>query len=599
MEKIRGLLKPKQAVKVAVIFLLLTVLEIVICWGCSFFVFLILIPVDFLVSSIAVIYEKEILSFLSSAVKKPWFLRACISILFGLLMFHLLTAFWNRQWFISDEAEIFMHGQAIANGQLLYKDTASQHTPIMYYISAVFTLLGATTITGYRLCFYGVIAALWALMYFRYSESRGKIAIVLYPILYVCLIAQLHYPTACILSDQFQGLGMVILLYEFLDFNEKRDLSISSCVMISLAVLISFGAAFVSVFAICVMCITVISIDIWGQVKKKSTLKLAWSELWRRYAKLASIVLAPILLICVFYAITGSLDDCIAWTYTINRTVYSKYLLGEYGTSIIEGFFGGRVRFIELFRINGVTTLLLSQLFVVVLALSYIIYTARKGNGPAIRIVGLMLFVIASATRGLFDFHGLPAIALLCAMSACFIGESLIVAIKKKALPTAIFSLCLVIFVTPYLRDAYPNTRTVTCENDIPVGSPSWYIDKITEDGERVGFATLDCHVMVQGEVVPATVQAGSVPWFWDFAKEEAMAELNSDPPRVFLFSVHHDVWGYKITDYAPELVEFIYTNYTCLSYIDQPTIWVHNSYIDEVNENIRNGSYFANEIDK
>lgn len=597
MDRVKGLLNPKQITKVAAVFVLLTLIEVLVFWGCSFVVFLILVPVSFVAASVAIIYEKEILSFSYKTVREPWFLRACISILFGLLMFHLLTAFWNQPWFVSDEEEIFMHGQAIAYGRLMYKDTAAQHTPIMYYISAVFSLLGVSTVTQFRLCFYGVMAALWALMYYRYSERRGKVVLLLYPILYVCLIAQLNFTTTCILSDQFQGIGMAIFLFEFLEFNERRELNTSNCVMISLAVLISFGTAFVSAFAICVMCITVVALDVWGYFKNEIPVKKAWSELWRRYAKLASIVLAPICVILIFYAITGSLDDCIDWAYTMNRTVYPEYL-GGYGSSIIDGFLGGRVHFVDFLQVESITTTFISELFIVVLALSYICSTAKKGNGSGIRVVGLVLFLIACATRGLFSFHGLSAVALLCAMAACFIGEEFLPLAKKKAVSIAILSLCLIMFVTPYFEYMYPNTKTITCENDKPVGSTGWYLDKMTEDGERVGFSILNCDIMVHGNVVPATSQAGSVPWFWDFAKEQTMAELNSDPPRVFLFSSSHDVWGNAITNYAPELVDFIYSNYVCLSYIDQPLIWVHNSYIDEVNENIRNGSYF-NEVEK
>ncbi len=559
--------------------------------GFSVVWFILFLLLSCVLALLAVAYEKNILNFIRKVQEKPKFLRLCFSILFGLLVFHLLTAFWNQKWFVSDEAEIFMHGQAIANGELLYKDTASQHTPIMYYISAVFSLFGVSTITQFRLCFYGVMAALWALMYYRYSENRSRIAIILYPILYICTIAQLDFATKCILSDQFQGIGMAILFCEFLEFNEKRELSTSNCVMISLSILISFGTAFVSAFAICIMALTVVCLDVWGYIRNKVGIKQTWSDLWRRYLKLASIVLAPMLLICVFYVITGSFDDFIAWAYTINRTTYANYL-GGYGTSIFSGFFGGRIHFMQLFQLNGINTLSFTKLFIFLMAISYVVYVSRKGNGPVIRVLGLVLFMFACATRGLFDFHGLSAIALLCVMSACFIGEGLVPAIKNRALPIAALLCSLAVIVLPYYQNLYPNSKKITSKDDIPIGSAAWYVDKITEDGERVGFSLLNCDIMVHGKVIPATVQAGSVPWFWDFAKEEAMAELNQDAPRVFLFSPTHEVWGHKITDYAPELVEFINNNYTSLDYVNQPTIWVHNSYIEEVNENINSGKY-------
>ncbi len=561
----------------------------------NYILFIILFIINCLLAILYIIYEKHIISYSLATVKKPWFKRLIISAIFACILFRLLSAFWNQYWFVSDEVEIFMHGQAIANGELLYRDTASQHTPIMYYISAIFSLLGVTTITGFRLCFYAVISALWGLMYFRYSERRGKLSVILYPLLYICILAQLDWTATCILSDQFQGIGMAILFFEFLEFNEKRDLNISNCVMISLSVLISFGTAFVAAFAIAIMAATVIALDIWNCIKEKKDIKSAWSELWRRYVKLFSIVLAPIAVLLLFYICTGTLDDLIAWTYTINRTVYTNYT-GGYGSSIINGFLGGRVHYLELLKFTSFNALTFCKLLLILLSIAYIVHLAKKGNGSVIRVVGMLLFMFACATRGLFDFHGLPAVALICSMSACFVGEVLIPSIKGKALPIALTITCSIVMFLPYYQNIFPNRKTISTTNDISVGSTAWYIDKITDDGERVGFSLLNCDLMVLGKVIPATVQAGSVPWFWDFAGEEAMEELNAEPPRVFLFSPGHEVWGHKITDYAPDLVEFIQSNYTCLDYIGQPVIWVHNSYIDEVNQKINDGSYYLSD---
>ena len=566
--------------------------------GFNYVLFIILFLLSCSIAVLTVFYEENVIAFVRKTIKLPWFPRLCASILFGLISFHLLSAFWNQFWFVSDEAEIFMHGQAIANGQLLYRDTASQHTPLMYYISAFFSLMGVTTITGFRLCFYALISALWAIMYYRYSPRRGKLAVVLYPLLYIFFISQLTYAETCILSDQFQGLGMVILFYEFLEFNEKRTLGVSNCIMISLSVLISFGSAFVAAFAICVMALTVVSLDVWGYFKNKTPLKEAWSELWRRYLKLAGIVLAPMALICAFYIISGTMDDFIAWAYTLNRTTYAEYLDG-YGNSIIDGFFGGRVHFIDLLKLNGLNVFNFSKLFLLLMAVAFLISIAKKGNGSLIRVLGLILFAVSCATRGLLDFHGLPALALLCAMSASFVGGELYASVKNKALPLAALCLCLITFAVPYFDLMYTNAAKITFDKDVPVGSTAWYVDKITEDGERVGFSTLNCEVMVLGKVVPATVHAGSVPWFWDFSSEEVMQELNEDPPRVFLFYNTHKVWGYSITEYAPELTEFVNSNYTSLEFVNQSMIWVHNSYIEEVTEKINNGSYFDLEPNK
>ena len=79
--------------------------------------------------------------------------KIIISIVVGVVSFILLMAFWNTEIFISDEEEIFVKGQQIANGQLLYKEIGSQHMPLMYYLSAVMSKMGITTVAGFRLGF--------------------------------------------------------------------------------------------------------------------------------------------------------------------------------------------------------------------------------------------------------------------------------------------------------------------------------------------------------------------------------------------------------------------------------------------------------------
>ena len=510
------------------------------------------------------------------------------AVLFGLATFLLLVPFLNNYVFASDEAEIFMHGQVISHGGLLYVDTASQHMPVMYYLAALFSLFGASTVIGFRFWFFLLNAAIWGLMYYRYAPKRGRLSFCLYPIIYILILPQIDWTAACVLSDGFQGLGMAILLFEFMEFVETKRISISSACMYSLAIFISFGSAFVAAFAIFIMVLLLFVLDIWNSIKERRGFLGYLVHFAKYYIPTILIVLLPFALLLLFYVLTGTLDDFINWAYVLNRTVYVNYV-GGYGSSVLSGFFGGAIYFKDALLYPFGSTAAMIQLFMILCCIGWIIKHLKDGNAPVIRIIGVLLFMIACATRGLFSFHGLPAVAVLSIMTADFLSGYVkkILAFSKKGLLQTTVTVSLVfVLAFPYLIYAGATPLTVL-RNEAPRETTPWYLDVITDKDERVGFSTLECNYMVVADVRPASIQGGSVPWFWDYAGEQAMKELTEAPPRVFLFSVNHEVWGYKIVDYAPELTEFITTNYTPLHEVNQPTLWVLNDYYDEAIQKI------------
>lgn len=509
---------------------------------------------------------------------------------FGFVSFLLLLPFLNNPCFASDEAEIFMHGQVIADGGLLYVDTASQHMPLMYYIAAFFALFGTNTITGFRLWFYLLNASIWGLMYYRYAPKRGKTTLCLYVALYIIALSHMEWTATCILSDQFQGLGMAILMFEFMEFNETRRIPVSNACMYSLAIFISFGSAFVAAFAIFFMVMLIFVLAVWDCIKKKKGFLGTVVHIGKNYWAPILIVLFPFAVLALFYLITGTFDDFINWAYVLNRTVYTNYM-GGYGSDIFMGFFGGAFQYYGLI-LNPFTSMFrFMQLFYFAFAFGWLIKSVKYGNGAVIRVIGILLFMIGCATRGLFDFHGLAAVQVMCVMGAAFLSDYVkaIFEVSKKGILQITVSVFLAFLVLlPYMISAvnvslfYSPDAALRDEN-----SEVWCLDVITEEGERVGFSALSCHHMVLADVRPASIQGGSVPWFWDFAGDTAMKELTEAPPRVFLFSTGHEVWGHKITDYAPELVDFVTSNYTSLEAIGQSGIWVLNDYYAEAVQKI------------
>lgn len=166
-----------------------------------------------------------------------------------LVSFLLMLLYIDQPFFTTDEGDVFLVGSAIAKGQLLYGDVASQHMPVMYYFAAFFALFGVSTVTSFRLCFYGLMACIWGLMYYFYCDKINRKVLAIYPVIYIIMLRYIEMGHA-VLSDQFQGLGMAILFFELLAFERTRELKLSNMIMISFAVFISFGSAFTAIIGV-------------------------------------------------------------------------------------------------------------------------------------------------------------------------------------------------------------------------------------------------------------------------------------------------------------------------------------------------------------
>ncbi len=505
------------------------------------------------------------------------------SLVFSAFIFLMLAAFWNTPIFPSDEAEIYMHGQSIANGKILYKEIASQHMPVMYYIAALFSLLGARTVLGFRIFFFVLTALIYGAIYFFYSKRVSRLGVILFPVIYILTLPGIDYG-ACILSDQYQGIGMAILFLEFICFIKTHELPIGSCVAISLAILISFGSAFVSIFAIFVMFVTVVAFDLSAVGKNRPECNKTAKAVLIKYGRLVGIVLIPLALIAFVILVTGSMKDFYFWAYRVNMDIYPKY--NNYSSSVIQNIFFGFQRFFIYFdslNYSALNATVILRIAIIFLTLVYLIKIS-VGRGFLIKLAGSAIFISACATRGLFDFHGTPAVAVFSLCAAMAVGEFLESHPLQKPATTAIAALVAIVVASPYCARVLPNLFKMDynqCVMAFQGDISAKYIDAITEDGERIGFSTLDCHIPVLSKTIPASNQGGSVPWFWEAGREQAMQELTEDPPRVFLYYSEHVVWGYKMRDYAPELVEFIESNYSPLGR-GTVTVWVLNSYYDE-----------------
>jgi len=509
--------------------------------------------------------------------QKKWLLALLVTA----ATFFMLAVFWNQSYFPSDEEEIFVKGQGLAQGLLLYGDIGTQHMPLMYEIAALFSRLGVSTITGFRLSFYFLMALLWGLMFWRYQPTFGTRAMAAYPVLYILVLPWIDFGS-CILSEQLQGIGMAILLFELLSFQRTNELKTGGCCMISLAIFLSFDSAFVSIFGIFAIGLTVLLMEVRTCRRQKTGVGKGLLYLVKRYWKLILIVALPFAVQLGYFAYTHTLYEFYGWAYQINREIYPKYLNGYAGNALQTllngiGTLGGAFSFST---VNTAALVRLALLFGAVLSLTEL----QRREGDAILTGGILFFLVTCATRGVFSFHGLPVIAVLCALGAvCLPGVG---RICEKSVPRRAAALfCALVFGSAYLAQV-PDLFCLELSSGIEEQSTAWYLDRMTEDGELVGMSTLDYDQLIQAGVLPASVTGGSCPWMWEWGGAQAMEELREQPPRVFLFNEGYSTWDYPLVDYAQELTQLIKDGYTPLSGYGQPTLYLRNDiYLETVQQ--------------
>lgn len=514
--------------------------------------------------------------------------RTKTALLLVLVYFVMLMFYINEPFFESDEGDIYMVGAAIANGRLLYRDITSQHMPVMYYIAAVFSLLGASTITAFRIWFYLLMAVFWGVMYYRYSEHLNKKAVALYPMIYIMMLSRIDLGHT-VLSDQFQGIGMAILLFELLIFEKTRELKAGNMIMISLAVFLSFGSAFVAAFAVFFVALTVIVLELQRFAQMKLGPVKSVCKLFCTYWKLVVYVAAPFVLLLLFFVVTGTLDEFYDWAYLINCTVYPKY--SNYGGSILDSMFGGANSIMAALALpTAGSTINQIVFFAVTASAAYFFVRLQKERKNWILTGGVLLLWIGAATRGYMNFHGTPAVAVVCIMCACALC-GIIDELKKSTIAVSIVALALVCFSAPYIS-LVVNFSPMAALRSFKVAedSHSYVIDLITEDKEVVGLSTLNTNYIFESNTSPTKLNAACV-WIWEFGGKEDLQRCIDNPPRVFVYDPGYAVGGYSIRDYAVELDLFIHENYTDLGPMGYPTLYVRNDYYEEALEIINEDS--------
>lgn len=499
--------------------------------------------------------------------------NACI---FFVCIFILLVGFADNEMFVTDEEEIFAKGLAIANGKLLYKDIISQHMPLMYYFSAFFSLIGVHSVFGYRIAFYVLFAFLGTLVFWRYGKLISYMSIVVYEVGYFSLCAYIGYGS-CVLSEQIQQFGIIILYFEFLLFLKSNRISLKNAIWISCSIVLSFGSAFVSIFPIAVIFVAVM-LRVVSIFKSNEHMR---KDLCKDLGMLFAMIIIPWLIYAIYLFATGTIQDAVYWNYSFNREIYSSYMFelgkGNYGSSVFGTFVLGVQNWFAIWiPDNTLLSLFRFSTILGVFTLLYIGLCIKQRNFYL--GISTILLIFSCATRGIFQFHALPCVALECVIVALYIDY--IMKNQEKKDNKMKYILYMVLTVSSLIVTSKWMNQMGDILNNQPIAqlsekdSTASYVNRLTNEDEEIGFAGCNYDILVEANRIMANNNPAS-PWFWEARGTEIVTLLKEKNPRVIIYQGEQEVWGYKIKDYTMDIQEFLYDGYTKIS----EDLYVRNDY--------------------
>ena len=429
----------------------------------------------------------------------------------------------------TDEVDIYSVGYTISMGGDVYKVNLSQHMPFSYYISAVFSLLGADTVYQYRLCFYALLSLLWTACFFHHRKHLDNLMLLCIPVFFLGQLMPVDLAT-CLLSDHWQGMGLVFILLELLRYEKTRAIPLSSALWISLGIVLSFGTAFVSAYAVFAVFVGVMLLQAWDMLRtprRSEARKALGRQLLREDSRLILLALLPFVVLIGWYALSGNLENFYNGAYRINAEVYSKYI-GGFGsdpggafigcfTSFYRTFVTAVTHLRESFFAYGGTILRYISLFVCCLLL------CRKNVLVALTV---LLTAIMSGVRVFDGFHGMPFFCIgALTMAYCFSACVNAMVLHKKWIRGAVALACSLLMLIPLARKLpylmyFPMRLAFTSETE--VGN---YVQMLTDPEDHIHEISLSgFNLSMSSHRRVDFGAASSVPWMYEVygAKEAA-----------------------------------------------------------------------------
>ncbi len=509
---------------------------------------------------------------------------------------------WMSGIQFADEQDVFYGGYNVVMSGDVYRYYPSQHMPLSYYLAAVGALLGARTVYQFRLFFYAAMTALWGAIWMRNREEQPKAGLFLLPAFYLFSLKHYSYANTMV-SDHWQGIGLVMILCELIRFGREKRITGKTCVFVSLGLLLSFGSAFLSIYAVFAVMVGVTVV----QIREWRARQEARKTIARESVRLVICCLAPFALLAGWYVVSGNWNNFVESAYGMNVGVYSQYAR-NYSNSVGQSLAGALPAWAEnidtAIRGFGQDPLLSLMIFTHVLCTGYAVIRLWKTN----RIISVtyLAAVLLSGIRAYSGFHAAPYLACcslsvsLCAgwllegwtaispawlkrgsrqagkgNASAVVGSSsqrggIVMRVGIGVLRVGLAGLIILGFAWPSLP-AFASLRMVP-------GLLTWtpkpdgmqeLLDISTDPGERVhtGDITLTSdQIMMLGLRLDEATPGSSNPWFYSVYGERELSALKENRTKVLLLYPEIPIWGYYLEDYAPDLMAYAEENYQKLT---------------------------------
>lgn len=500
--------------------------------------------------------------------------------------FWMMYGFAHQGWFDPDELDIFAGGKAIAHGYQLYSEYFSQHMPFTYYFSALFELLGAHSIILQRCCFYLFIAVLLTVVNIVYRNGEDPRVLFFTPIIVYAIEIGMPVGTA-ILSEQVAWIGFWVLFLEYKRYLRRSSIRIDTCIMVSIAVVLTFGTIFVGIFAIAVIALAVIVHEVRLIAEHEKKIIACISQV----LSLALIIAIPWILLLIYYKAIHSLYDFYYWAYLVNREIYPKYY-GGFGSSVFSAVISLPLAIASTVADCFIATnFSINNVCWIIILLGIIAYIIReyKKNGK-VRAIVITFYTLALSTRGTFTFHGIPWIGFCSYMAVSTLtdiwdGINLNISDHQEHKKTLLQAIC--IFLVLILLSQYLTITSELANFDLqdPDNWDGDIINVLTEPDEPVWNLTLMNTSCVSADR-PTIYNIACVPWFYDAAGKRIRKKLRDNPPRIAYFNPDQEVWGYKLSDYAPDMKKYMLKYYKPYDGdAGSNLIYIRKDYYDEAME--------------
>ena len=490
-----------------------------------------------------------------------------------LFLFFVPFLLYVHAAFFIDEGDNMIGGMVVASGGEIYKDFYSQHTPLMYYLLALFKVLGANSLFLFRFYFYAFSSLCFTLIYARYKADFGKVPLILFPLIYVGSFISNPTVSYSIVSEHIQSIAYVILVLEFLKFVQRKILTINAMVAVSLAAFCSIGVAFVSVYVVAVIAISILIIKIQEIYKKENSVSEVARRMIIEFRIPVLVGLAPFVIFFLWYAVRDNLHNLYYQAYVFNREIYSKYT-GGFGTNAltplvhtVNYFVSTIIYYIRNFFESPVDSFRHLVNPGANIYFSILIFNKNKAAGVAI-----VLITLASMIRGTAGFHSMPYWALSALMLALIFNKGLMLIQRMEINKKSVVLFSILSAITFYsilepnivlMRTKLENKKTVASVS--PALTKEFFIEKLLGKGEGFFETSISPLAYINTNRLPSIKTYGIVPWFTDIYEQDIINQLKKTKTKLIFHNPKNSVWGYVLQNYAPKLNNYILINYTRL----------------------------------